>query len=372
MKPDDASALRRLIAAGRTTVSSPPGHATAAEPDRIARSSSRGPVGFFDFETATSTFTELLRPDVAAPGVNTLSAYAPRTYLGHIGQEGSRAYDSLSGTSMASPMAAGAAALLTQLHPQWSPAAIRSALTTSAKTGVTDTAGGSAGPDDTGGGRIDPTSAADADLAVEATTDEYTRYTEGLDPEAVPGDLDPIAARDLNVPSLALPTMTAPVEVVRTFTNIGGARATWTIEQFVSPDGEARVVPDTGRFTLGAGQRKTVRFAVVVRQGTAGLRSLAIAARNQSTGHVTRIPIAARNPGIVDPPALVTIPDAPADGEHDAEVTVSGSVSAAEAALERGRRDGAAARLVLWHAGPTPSEDNRLGASVVEVAPAAR
>jgi subtilisin family serine protease len=335
VKPEDARALRELLAAGRTTVSSTPGHAVATEPDRIARFSSRGPVGFFDFETSTATFTELLRPDVAAPGVDTLSAYAPTTYLGHFGVEGSRSFDSLSGTSMASPMAAGAAALLSQLHPQWSPATIRSALTMSAKPDVVDTVGGPAGPDDTGGGRIDPTSAADADLAVEPTTDEYARYAEGLDPGVIPGDLDPIAARDLNVPSLALPKVTAPVEIARTFTNIGPTRATWTTSGSSSPDGDAFVGSNPSRFTLGPGQRKTVRFQVVITRATAGLRGLAITARNQSTGRVTRVPIAARNPGIVDPPGLIRIPDAAAEGERDVEVTVSRTVSAEAHGLAR-------------------------------------
>ena len=140
---------------------------------------------------------------------------------------------------MASPMAAGAAALLTQAHPAWSPAAIRSALTTSAVRAVTEPGGRAATPDDTGGGRIDPTAAADADLVVEASTDEYRRYAEGVNPDAIEGDLEPIAARDLNVPGLALNRVTVSQTVTRTFTN-AGRRARDVDDRRGEPAGGAR------------------------------------------------------------------------------------------------------------------------------------
>ena len=56
-----------------------------------------------------------LKPDISAPGVNVLSALI----------EG---YGTLSGTSMASPVVAGAAALVRSAWPDWSPAEIKSAL----------------------------------------------------------------------------------------------------------------------------------------------------------------------------------------------------------------------------------------------------
>ena len=204
---------------------------------------------------------------------------------------------------MASPMAAGAAALLTQAHPAWSPAAIRSALTTSAVRSVKEPDGRTATPDDSGEGRIDPTAAADADLVVEASTDEYRRYAEGVNPDAIEGDLDPIAARDLNVPGLALNRVTVRQTVSRTFTNVGSARATWTIPDVSQPEALAYATPT--RFTLAPGQKRTVEFTVTIIRGTTGMRDLTVTLRNTTTGRLTRLPIAARNPGIIDPPPVV-------------------------------------------------------------------
>ncbi|MFI9598465.1 S8 family serine peptidase [Streptomyces sp. NPDC052043] len=67
-----------------------------------------------------------LKPDLAAPGVDILAA---RSQLA----PGSGAYTSMSGTSMATPHVAGAAALLAQEHPDWSGARIKDALMSTSK-----------------------------------------------------------------------------------------------------------------------------------------------------------------------------------------------------------------------------------------------
>ena len=168
---------------------------------------------------------------------------------------------------------------------------------------------------------------------VEASTDEYRRYAEGVNPDAIEGDLDPIAARDLNVPGLALNRVTVRQTVSRTFTNVGSARATWTIPDMSQPEAIAYATPT--RFTLAPGQKRTVEFTVAIIRGTTGMRDLTVTLRNTITGRVTRLPIAARNPGIIDPPALMKVADAPADGERDVPVTVSGDVNAVAHGLAR-------------------------------------
>lgn len=58
-----------------------------------------------------------------APGADILAAYTP-------GQGAENGYKFSSGTSMAAPHVSGIVALLKSLHPDWSPAAIKSALVT--------------------------------------------------------------------------------------------------------------------------------------------------------------------------------------------------------------------------------------------------
>lgn len=65
-----------------------------------------------------------IQPDVAAPGVNILAATSP---LNRVADNG---FAMFSGTSMATPHVSGIVALLIALHPDWSPAAIRSSLVT--------------------------------------------------------------------------------------------------------------------------------------------------------------------------------------------------------------------------------------------------
>jgi len=87
-----------------------------------------------------TTISLQLKPDVAAPGVDVLSSVP----------EG---WGSFSGTSMAAPHVAGAAALLAQRHPEWTVAEIKSALVQTGSDSV-DESGDLVPPSFQGGGVI--------------------------------------------------------------------------------------------------------------------------------------------------------------------------------------------------------------------------
>ena len=117
-------------------------------PDVIANFSSRGPgVG------------NVLKPEITAPGVNILAqGFTP----GVTGEARHLGWGQASGTSMAAPHVAGAAALIRQIHPDWSNAYIKSALMSTSKyVGMWNGDNSHAQPLDMGAGRLDLTNAAD-------------------------------------------------------------------------------------------------------------------------------------------------------------------------------------------------------------------
>ncbi|KAL5991674.1 hypothetical protein ACLOJK_012583 [Asimina triloba] len=71
------------------------------------------------------------QPDISAPGVGILAAYSPVARVSKTeGDKRSAKYSIMSGTSMACPHVTAAAAYVKTFHPDWSPAAIKSALMT--------------------------------------------------------------------------------------------------------------------------------------------------------------------------------------------------------------------------------------------------
>uniref|UniRef100_UPI00404742BF S8 family serine peptidase n=1 Tax=Rheinheimera sp. TaxID=1869214 RepID=UPI00404742BF len=174
--------------------------------DLMSDFSSRGPNGD----------SGSLKPDIAAPGSSILSATSPDENA-----EGS-AYGLKSGTSMASPHVAGAAAIMKQLHPDWTAVEIKTALTSSSVfDGLKkEDASGPATPFDIGAGRLDLT---------RATT----------------------AALTFDKPSWAQDPCIANCDVTRTLRNMSNSTATWTATvTFDDAAIEAELSDDT--FTLGA------------------------------------------------------------------------------------------------------------------------
>ncbi|XP_025814236.1 subtilisin-like protease SBT3.7 [Panicum hallii] len=215
---DTGKKIRQYIDAGSSPVAKiePARSITGKEilAPKVASFSSRGP---------SPDYADIIKPDIAAPGASILAATKD-------------SYRLESGTSMATPHVTGIIALLKALHPSWSPAALKSAIVTTAS--VTDEHGMPmlaeglprkiADPFDYGGGHINPNRAADPGLIYDIDPNEYnhffgctvTKTSASCNATSVPGYF-------LNLPSISVPNLRYPVSISRTVTNVGEVDAVY-------------------------------------------------------------------------------------------------------------------------------------------------
>lgn len=218
---------------GGTVAATIPKGATPAPntPNQLAGFSSRGPGG------------AVLKPDLTAPGVSILAVISGTTISGSENVIGL-----LSGTSMASPHNAGAAALLKQARPGWTPSEIKSALMMTAVRDVLLEDGATpAHPFARGAGRIRVDQAIRAGLVLDETKARYLAAN-----PAAGGD-----PSDLNLASLTNADCFKRCTFTRTFRNTLGHRQGWRVQL----EG-IRATVSPGAFVLDAGQRATVTFTV--------------------------------------------------------------------------------------------------------------
>lgn len=142
---------------------------------KVAAFSSRGP----NYRTP-----EILKPDVIAPGINILAAWTDAASPTNLDIDQRRvAYNIISGTSMSCPHVSGIAALLRGAHPEWSPAAIKSALITTAynfdNSGETIkdlSTNKESTPFVRGAGHVNPNKALDPGLVYDAGFEDYVAF----------------------------------------------------------------------------------------------------------------------------------------------------------------------------------------------------
>ncbi|KAJ6301225.1 hypothetical protein OIU77_015520 [Salix suchowensis] len=192
-------------------------------------------VAFFSSRGPNSKAPAILKPDIAAPGVSILAATSP---LDRFQDDG---YVMNSGTSMAAPHVAGIVALLKTIHPDWSPAAFRSALVTTGwwnhPSGFPIFSEGSpqklANPFDFGGGIANPNGAADPGLVYDMGTADYINYLCAMDYNSTaissltgqstvcPGEESSFSG--VNLPSITIPNLRNSTTLTRTVTNVGAS-----------------------------------------------------------------------------------------------------------------------------------------------------
>jgi subtilisin family serine protease len=250
VKAADGDRIKAFIASAPEPAMSIVEAPESAPADVLAEFSSRGP---------QPAIPDIAKPDVTAPGVDILAAATP-TPSSPLMRPG-ETFQVISGTSMATPHVAGAAALLTQLRPTISPAAIKSSLMTTASSGVLTGDGKTpASPFDTGSGRIDPNAAADPGLVLDAGKSDYDAYLKGIDPSLVPEALDPIKAADLNLPAISFGGFLGTESTSRTFTSTDATSSAWRVAVEGVTGIKAELNPTMFNITPGMSQTVALKF----------------------------------------------------------------------------------------------------------------
>jgi hypothetical protein len=182
-----------------------------------------------------------------------------------------------------------------QLHPDWTPAEVRSALMTTASPAVLREDGATpATPFEAGAGRIDPTRAADPGLVLDAGTGDYVRYLEYLAPGSaialVGRALAPLRPLDLNLPVIAITRLGAGEATARTLTSVDPVTRTWLVAIHGLPGVAASA--SAASFTVAAGGSVTLslRFAPA---GTAPGQQVsgAVVLTDAADGRTVRLPV---------------------------------------------------------------------------------
>ena len=221
----------------------------------------------------------ILKPDLAAPGVDVIASVTPaytqdqRNQLSAGTLAAGPDWASYDGTSMATPHVTGVSLLIKQAHPTWSPAAIKSAMMTTAfdtlDDGLTAMQNGKL-PWSQGAGFINPGKAVDPGLVYDMGKADFVKY-QCLTQKALVaaadcttyGTLD--ATYNLNLASITLGAMTGPTTVTRRVTNVGTSTATYTATASVSTM-TTTVTPSS--LTLAPGETKTFTVALAPTSST--------------------------------------------------------------------------------------------------------
>jgi subtilisin family serine protease len=250
---------------------------------QISSFSSRGP--------SVGNGGDLLKPDVAAPGVSVLAAVAPPS-------NENRKFDFYSGTSMASPHVAGIAALYFGVYPKWSPMAVKSAIMTTASR--VKKANGKLSRDyfAQGAGNVRPDRMFNPGLIFDAGERDWWGFLEGEGFHTESG-ARPIDPSDYNSPSIAIGKLVGSQTVTRKLTAVkpGSYQATISV-----PGVTATVNPSVVNFS-SAGETKTVKITLT-RKAAPFSKAIFGSLKFVGAGTVARLPVvvvpqAAEAPNVV-------------------------------------------------------------------------
>ncbi|XP_047959220.1 subtilisin-like protease SBT4.3 isoform X1 [Salvia hispanica] len=245
----------------------------------------------------------ILKPDVTAPGTTILAAFSPAVTPSLLVDKRAVNFSILSGTSMACPHVSGAAAYVKSLRPDWSPAAVKSALMTTAwslkKQKIKDAEFAY------GAGHIDPVRATSPGLIYDTSINDYinllcslgyntttvrqiTRDNKSNCPKT--GNVGS-KHHDLNYPTMAVKVernASFSVKFTRRVTNVGRAKAVYRAKIVRGSGISITVRPRILRFKA-LNERKS--FVVSVEGNIGGKKKIGASLEWRDGIHRVRSPI---------------------------------------------------------------------------------
>ncbi|WP_208008542.1 S8 family peptidase [Agromyces protaetiae] len=273
---------------------------------QVAGFSSRGPI--------LADGGDILKPDVAAPGVAILADGANAE-----GEDPT--FMLMSGTSMASPHIAGLAALYLGERPNASPAAIKSALMTTAYDTVDASGSPVSDPFAQGAGHTDPRRYLEPGLLFLNDLDDWLGYVQGLG--AADFGVAPIDPSSLNLASISIGALAGVESVERTVTSTAAGR--FEAQAVDMPGVDVTVEPSVLEFG-GAGEEAT--YTVTFRRTDAALEEFTTGAlrwvgggSGGGAGGTVTTPLAVR-------PVLLSVPSRATGEGVDGSVDIPVSAGA--------------------------------------------
>jgi subtilisin family serine protease len=289
---------------------------------------------YFSSKGPNGPVPDIIKPDITAPGHQIVAGDSPG--VNAFGDS----FQAISGTSMSSPHVAGLFALLKQAHPDWSAAAAKSAIMTTANTKVrAEDRKTQATPFEMGAGEIDPGkvdrkgSAFNPGLVYDAGLFEYAAFTCGADLGIfTPGSCSfleglgiPSDASDLNMASIGIAELAGSQTVVRTVTNVSDDTVNYQAKVKEPKGYDVTVTPN--RFTIAPGDSMTFEVTITSTGAPAGewrFGSLEL----KGKGYKVVSPIAV-NGALFDAPAEVAGSGDAGSASFDVLFGYTGSYSAA-------------------------------------------